>query len=285
MSSWRPVLTMNQKETLSKALSGDINAFQGLFSEFQPQLKSYLYRLLANRSDAEDILHDTFIRAFDKINLFNGESSLKTWVFQIGTNLAYNTLKRRSRWSEDTAEQAKNLVIGNPKLTASISVLNSTSGYGRYEIKEHIDTCFTCIGKTLLIENQIALILKDIYDFSIKEISQIIDKSEGVVKYILQDARKTMTEIFDRRCALVNKEGVCNQCSELNEWLNPKQDQQKAINKLSLVKGSVKYNREQLYELRKTLVKNIDPLQSDGHELQESLMKCNRIAMKEENLP
>lgn len=273
---------MDQKENLQQALNGDINAFQTLFSEFQPQLKSYLYRLLANRSDAEDILHDTFIRAFDKINLFKGTSSLKTWVFQIATNLAYNYLNKRNRWTEDSAEQAKKLVMGNHSLAESIENVNKVSSYGRYEIKEHINTCFTCIGKTLLIENQIAIILKDIYDFSIKEIGQIMDKSEGVVKYILQDARKTMIEVFDRRCALINKEGICNQCSELNGWLNPKQDQQEAINKLSLKKGSTKYDREELYELRKTLVRNIDPLQSEGHELQEALMRCNRIAMKEE---
>jgi RNA polymerase sigma-70 factor (ECF subfamily) len=83
---------------------------------------------------------------------------------------------------------------------------------------------------------------------------------------------------------LINKKGTCHQCSELNGWLNPKQDQQESLNRLSLVKGSEKYDREQLYELRRTLVKNIDPLQSDGHELQEELMRCNRIAMKEETI-
>ncbi|MEM9328328.1 MAG: hypothetical protein AAGA85_21855, partial [Bacteroidota bacterium] len=79
-----------------------------------------------------------------------------------------------------------------------------------------------------------------------------------------------------------NKQGICNQCSELNGWLNPKQDQQEAVNRLSLRKGSKKYDREQLYELRRVLVKNIDPLESEGHELQEQLMRCNRIAMGEE---
>lgn len=273
---------MKQTEILKKALSGDINSFQEIFSAFQAQLKSYLYRLLANRNDAEDILHDTFIRSFDKINLYKGESSLKTWVFQIGTNLALNELKKRKRWTEDSAEQAKGLVMGNEKLAGNIVEITSSSTKGHYEIKEHIDTCFTCIGKTLLIENQVALILKDIYEFSVKEIGQIINKTEGVVKYLIQDGRKTMLDVFDRRCALINKNGICNQCSELNGWLNPKQNQQEALNQLSLVKGSKKYNREELYELRRTLVKNIDPLQSEGHELQEELLRCNRIAMGEE---
>lgn len=274
---------MNEKETLKKALGGDINAYQQLFSTFQEQLKSYLYRLLANRNDAEDLLHDTFIRSFDKINLYKGESSLKTWVFQIGTNLAYNELKKRKRWTEDSAAQAKDLVLNNPELADSVQKTNQTSPYGQYEIREHIDTCFTCIGKTLLIENQIAIILKDIYEFSVQEIGDILNKTDGVVKYILQDGRKTMMDVFERRCALINKEGVCNQCSELNGWFNPKQAQQEALNQLSLVKGSKKYNREELYELRKMLVKGINPLSSQGHELQESLMRCNRLAMGEES--
>jgi RNA polymerase sigma-70 factor, ECF subfamily len=74
---------MEEQETLKNALGGDINAFQSLFAAFQHQLRSYLYRLLANRNDAEDLVHDTFIKAFDKLSTFKGESSLKTWVFQI----------------------------------------------------------------------------------------------------------------------------------------------------------------------------------------------------------
>jgi DNA-directed RNA polymerase specialized sigma24 family protein len=52
------------------------------------------------------------------------------------------------------------------------------------------------MGKTLLIENQIALLLKDIYDFTVPEIGEILNKTEGVIKYLLQDARKTMTDMM-----------------------------------------------------------------------------------------
>ncbi len=86
---------MTDDSTLKKALEGDINSFQQLFAEFQEPLKSYLYRLLASRSDADDITHDTFIRAYDKLHLYRGESSLKTWVFQIATNLAAQPAKNQ----------------------------------------------------------------------------------------------------------------------------------------------------------------------------------------------
>lgn len=272
---------MKEETTLKQAIEGDINAFQELFIGFQAQLKSYLYRLLANRNDAEDILHDTFIKAFDKLSTFKGEASLKTWVFQIATNLAYNYLKRQKRWTADVSEQAKELVLENEILRAKIEQVHESSADARYEMNEHIDTCFTCIGKNLPIENQIAVLLKDVYDFSVAEICIILDKTEGVIKYLLQDGRKTMTEIFDQRCALVNKNGVCHQCSELNGWFNPKQNQQEVLIKNDLVRGSKKYNREELYFLRTRLIKGIDPLRSKGSALQEILLGCNRLAMEE----
>ena len=125
------------------------------------------------------------------------------------------------------------------------------------------------------------LILKDVYDFSVADICFIMEKTAGVVKYLLQDARKTMTDIFDNRCARINKNGVCHQCSELNGWFNPKEDQQQALMKIDLVRGSKKYNRDELYNMRAKLVRAIDPLRSKGTDLQEMLLKCNRMAMGE----
>jgi RNA polymerase sigma-70 factor (ECF subfamily) len=161
--------------------------------------------------------------------------------------------------------------------------VHQTSNAGAYEIKEHIDFCFTCISKTLPIENQVALILKDIYDFPIKEICLILDQTEGVVKHLLNDARSTMTGIYEHRCALINKNGVCDQCSQLNGIFNPKQDQQEQRMKLEMTKGSEKYNREELYALRAQLVKAIDPLHSTGTDLQDIILRCTRTAIGEKS--
>ncbi len=269
-------------QTLKDAIGGDINAFQLLFASFQQQLKSYLYRLLANRNDAEDLTHDSFIKAYDKLSTFRGESSLKTWVFQIATHLAYNYLQRKNRWTADVSEKAKKLVLENEHLRQNIIDVHQTSAEAVYDMNEHINTCFTCISKNLPIENQIALILKDVYDFPVNDICLILDKTQGVIKYLLQDGRKAMTDIFDNRCALVNKNGVCHQCSELNGWFNPKQQHQEILMTNDLVKGSLKFNREELYFMRVNLIKVIDPLKSRGADLQDILLRCNRMAMGEE---
>jgi RNA polymerase sigma-70 factor (ECF subfamily) len=160
-------------------------------------------------------------------------------------------------------------------------MVHATSPAGAYEIKEHIDFCFICIAKTLPVENQVALILKDIYDFSVHDICQILEKTEGVIKHLLIDARKTMMDIYDNRCALINKNGTCHQCSELNGIYNPKQDQQQELMKLDLVKGSKKFHREKLFELRTELVKAIDLQHGIGSDLNEMLFRVTRKAIGE----
>jgi len=270
---------MQKEDVLMKALNGDIQSFQTLFAEFQNQLKSYLYRLIADRNDVDDLMHDTFIRAFDKISSYKQDSSLKTWVFKIATNLAYDHLRKLNRWPADAQDQGAALAIGSEEIHKSFAIVHQTSNTGAYEMKEHIDFCFTCISKTLPIENQVALILKDIYDFPVKEICLILDSSEGVVKHLLNSSRDTLTNIFDNRCALVNKNGVCDQCSQLNGIFNPRQNQQEERMKLELVKNSKKFNRAELYTLRTELVKAIDPLHSSGTDLQDIIMRCTRTAI------
>lgn len=272
---------MEKDEILELAIAGDINAFQTLFATFQSQLKSYLYRLLTDRNDTDDLTHDTFIRAFSKINTFNRESSLKTWVFKIGTNLAHDHLRKQKRWGADAQDRAADLAISSEEIRQVFWMVHDTSPAGSYEMKEHIDYCFTCISKTLPIENQVALILKNIYDFQVKEIGLILEKTDAVVKHLLNDARTTMTDIFEHRCALINKNGVCHQCSHINEIFNPKQNQQEELMKLELVKASKKYNREQLFALRTMLVKAIDPLHAAGTDFHEEIMRCLRTAIGE----
>ncbi|MGI8583680.1 MAG: sigma-70 family RNA polymerase sigma factor [Chitinophagaceae bacterium] len=106
---------MEKNNILKSAIGGDIKAFQTLFAEFQNQLKSYMYRLLTDRNDVDDLTHDTFIKAFTKISTFNQESSLKTWVFKISTNLAYDHLRKLKRWQPDAQDRAADLAIGRRK--------------------------------------------------------------------------------------------------------------------------------------------------------------------------
>lgn len=268
---------LDDQTLLKLAMEGDILAFQRLFDPIYKPLKAYLYRLLAHREQAEDITHDAFVKAFDKISFYKGESTFKTWVFKIATHIAYDQLKKQKRWTVDTKEKAKNLCLNTPSLLALVEDTARSSPEEAFDMKDHIDHCFTCMGKTLLVEKQVPLLLKDVFNFSVKEIAVITEMSEDSCKHLIADARTTMQDIFEERCSLINKNGVCHQCSELNGWFNPKQDQQIALNKLKLVKASKKYDREKLYFLRTQLIAKLNPLTGEGANLQDALMECDRV--------
>ena len=137
-----------------------------------------------------------------------------------------------------------------------------TSPQGDFEIKEHIAFCFTCVSKSLPLEQHLALLLKEIYAFKVKEIAEIIGATEAMVKYYLNVGRSKMIDIFDGRCALINKKGVCHQCSELNGIFNPKQNAQEELSKIEMVRAAESGDKANLFDLRMKIVEATDPFES-----------------------
>src|SRR5882757_1896036 len=151
---------------------------ENLITEFQKssgQLKSYILRITASVADTEDIVQDTYIKATEKLDTFKGQSSLKTWLFAIASNLAKDNLRARKRWADNVTDIAKEAAHSNPNFFRESMFIRTTSPQGQFEIKEHIAFCFTCISKTLPLEQQISILLKEVYEFKVSEIAQILD--------------------------------------------------------------------------------------------------------------
>src|SRR5882757_9559669 len=153
------------------------------FEQVAGQLKSYILRITASVADAEDIVQDTYIKASEKIDTFRGQSSLKTWLFAIASHLAKDNLRARKRWVEQVTDITKEAALSNPQFFREAMHIRATSPQGQFEIKEHIAFCFTCIAKSLPLEQQICLLLKEVYEFKVSEIMQIIDSTEAMIKY------------------------------------------------------------------------------------------------------
>jgi len=250
------------------------------FETFQGELKSFLLRMTASVQDAEDIVQDTYIKAQTKINTFRGESSLKTWVFSIASNLAKDLLKSKKRWPETVTDICREEVLGNKKFLQEVMHIRQTSPQGNFEIKEHIAFCFTCVSKSLPLEQHLALLLKEVYSFKVKEISQILQLSEAMVKYHLHVSRSKMIEIFDQRCALINKQGICHQCTELNGIFNPKQKAQAELVRIEMAREAGNKNKEALFDLRMKILQELDPFESGAAELQLHHLEHNRQVME-----
>lgn len=248
-------------------------AYQAEFISFQNELKSYLYRMVTHRAQAEDLVQDTYIKAFQKIEQFQGKSSFKTWVFTIATNLARDSFRAKQRWGVDWMDLVRDAHVSDKELLNKKFEVAKNSPHGTFVMHEHLNYCFSCVSKTLLLEQQVCLLLKEVYGFKIGEIMQIAGLSEGKVKHALADSRKTLTRIFEHKCALINKKGVCSQCTGLNNKFNPRQDTHIESNKLKIVREKEGKNYEQLLDLRLQMVKSIDPLAGEGIDLHNYLIE------------
>ena len=250
------------------------------FEEFRPQLKSFILRMTASVEDTQDLLQDTYIKATESFHTFRNESSLKTWVFAIAINLTKTFLSSKKLWTDNVTDIGKAAAFASPDFMQNIMVVHQTSPQGIFELREHINFCFTCIGKTLPIEQQVALLLKEIYDFKVVEVAEILQVTEGVVKHLLFNSRQTMIKIFDKRCSLINKDGICHQCSELNGIFNPKHETQKELMEIEMVKQATKSSTDELLDLRTKIVKSIDPYNTSGAELQLFHLKHTKTAIE-----
>jgi len=254
-----------------------------LNAEFEPirkPLKSFLLRITASVADTEDIIQDTYLKALGKLDTFKGESSLKTWLFAIASNLAKDNLRAKKRWAENMNDIAKEAAMGDPVFFKEAMHIRATSPQGAFEIKEHISFCFTCISKSLPLEQQVCVMLKEIYEFKVHEIAQIIDNNEAMVKYYLRAGRGKMVTIFEGRCSLINKEGICHQCTELNGIFNPGQKVQEELLKIEMACEGNNPDREHLFDLRAKLVQGIDPFESGAAELQLHHLEFDRQVME-----
>ncbi len=251
------------------------------FEKIRPQLKSYILRITTSVQDTEDIVQDTWLKANDKLHTFKGESSIKTWIFAIASNLAKDHLRSKKRWVENVTDICKEAALGNPQFFQEAMNIRMNSPQGNFEIKEHIAFCFTCVSKSLPLEQQICLLLKEVYDFANSEIAIIMDKTVAMVKYYLHTSRAKMIQIFDGRCSLINQEGICHQCTELNGIFNPKQKTQEELIKIQMVKSADNPDKEYLFELRMDIVKGLDPFESGAAALQLHHLEHNRKVMED----
>lgn len=250
------------------------------FESFQRELKSFVLRMTASVQDAEDIVQETYIKASAKIGTFRGESSLKTWVFSIASNLAKDLLRSKKRWPENVTDICKEAALADPEFFQEAMHIRQTSPQGNFEIKEHIAFCLTCVSRSLPLEQQLTLLLKEVYGFKLKEIAAILDQTEAMVKYHLHISRSRMIEVFDYRCSLINKQGICHQCTELNGIFNPRQKAQEELVKIEMVRDAEKKDKGALFDLRLKVLRELDPFESGAAELQLHHLEHNRRVME-----
>jgi RNA polymerase sigma-70 factor, ECF subfamily len=163
---------------------GQTEAFGALVRRYQERLYSTILRLIGSSEDAEDVLQDAFVRAFERFDQFHGDSSFYTWLYRIAVNLALSgyrrrrvrgSLKRSRLWGAPVSSEPAD---SSPEADPTISL-------ERAERERIIEDALDRLGP----EHRAVVILKDFDGHRYEEISAILDIPVGTVRSRLHRAR------------------------------------------------------------------------------------------------
>lgn len=181
-------------ECIQRVQQGDAEAFGPLVERYQQRVFSIVFHLVRRRDEVEDLAQEVFFKAFRAIRSYNFQSSFATWLSRIAVNHCYDYLRkvrasRISYYSEMTEESARELE----------RKVESPQQQGMDHGKKV--TLRDFVGKLLARApegDRVILTLKELEDYSVEEIAELLNLKASTVKVRLHRARKRMLEDLER---------------------------------------------------------------------------------------
>lgn len=194
---------------LERAKAGDKDAFGALAEDHRDALLRLCFKMTGSHEEAEDLVQETLLKAYRHIAGFELRASLSTWLFRIATNACLDQQRGRKPWDLDKRWE---WFRENGELVEQLEQQLYLSPERHVEVKEVAATCINCIAMSLPAKQRAAIVLCDQIGMSREEAARSMNASVASVKTELHRARKTMTDVFEKRCALVDAKNECNGC-------------------------------------------------------------------------
>jgi RNA polymerase sigma-70 factor (ECF subfamily) len=182
-----------EAQFIERLKQGDAAAFETLVNERSGEIYGLLYRLTENAEEARDLTQETFLRAFQSIMHFRGESDLRTWIYRIAINQARNRWRWWRRRRRDATVSIDEPDIGNGRL-GLIATLKSTTAKDPEEdtlANERERALKKALGTLKRVYRE-AVVLRDIEGFAYDEIATTLNISVGTVKSRLARGRQEL---------------------------------------------------------------------------------------------
>ena len=145
------------------------HAFQQLLQDYQRPLYNHIRNIVLNHDDADDVLQNTFIKIFQNLKNFKGESKLFSWMYRIATNESLTFLKQKSKNSGISSETLQNKTIDN---------LEADVFFDGNEIQIKLQKAIALLPE----KQQLVFKMKYFQELKYEEISEILGTSVGGLK-------------------------------------------------------------------------------------------------------
>ena len=167
---------------------GDVAAFDQLVVKYRERVYAVVYNMTSNREDASDLTQDAFIKAFQSINRFQGQSSFFTWLYRIAVNSTLTHLRKAKLRSFFSFEKLHE----DDKTTEILAQLTDKKGADReFYVKELQEKLNEAMQK-LSIKHRTVVTLFEIDGLSHEEIAEVVGCSVGTVRSRLHYAKQLL---------------------------------------------------------------------------------------------
>jgi RNA polymerase sigma-70 factor (ECF subfamily) len=183
---------LTDRELVDRAREGDAQAFGQLVRRHQQRIHRLAIHLLRDRAEAEDVMQETFIRAYRALARFDGRSEPYTWFYRIAINLSLNTLRsRKSRRTTTESDDARlDAILSEKQVQAG-----APDDAARNQLYSALSQGIDGLSETL----RTTLVLVCIDGRSHEEASAMLGAPEGTIAWRVHEARRKLKEYMVKR--------------------------------------------------------------------------------------
>lgn len=196
---------MTTESLLERARRGDADAFASLVEPHRRELLVHCYRMAGTLEDAEDLLQDTFLKAWLALNRYESRASLRTWLYRIATNACLDLLKSapRRRLTPLTPLLSE---VDVPSLTPDLDTtwINplpdswwlgaAAETEAAFSLRESVSLAFVTMIQQLPARQRAILLLCDVLSFSAIEAAEFVGATPSAVNSALLRARRALRQ-------------------------------------------------------------------------------------------
>ena len=188
------ITEVDESQLVSKARAGDPDAFNELVNRYERKIFRLAKHITQNDEDAEDVLQETFLKAYEHLVDFQEKSKFYTWIVRIAVN--ESLMKLRKRKGDRTVPLDEPLDTGEDTVIREIAVWeeNPEQRYSREELGEILDEAVQSLRPAF----RTVFVLRDIEELSTEETAEALDISVPAVKSRLLRARLQLREKLTR---------------------------------------------------------------------------------------
>jgi len=177
-----------EQQRVKLAKNGDLEAYDELVRRYQERIYATIYHMTANHEDANDLAQDTFIKAYQALKSFKGDSSFFTWVYRIAVNKTINFLKQRKNKTHMSLNDLDFNAEHDADLVALISEKTPRREVNLIELQEKLNVAMQKLSEV----HRLVVTLHDVQGLSHEEIGKIMDCNTGTVRSRLFYARQQL---------------------------------------------------------------------------------------------